>query len=1134
MKLKKITIHNLASIEDATINFEAQPLCDSEVFLITGKTGAGKSTILDAICLALFDNTPRLDNTLIQGITNDGAKTMTVKDPRLLMRRNTGEAFAKLSFTGSNGINYEAQWSVQKARKKPSGKIQKKEWILTNLDNGHSLNKEKEIEAEIKAAIGLDFNQFCRTTILAQGEFTRFLNSKDDEKADILEKITGVDIYTKIGQKVFNVTKEKETFWNDAKRMLEGTTVLSLEDRDSYYAELAHIDADMEKTKAEKKLENDRKEWLTQDILLNQQSSEAIQAMVKATLATQSEEFNNEEKLVTQWNDTIEVRGWIEDAANAEKEAEKQRDALDRMAQQFMRLKAGRMHLLKVVKDGTEAKNALAEKIDNEKNHASLYEKVQTIDSLLTLLSKNKKKIKEQEDFVEAETRHKEEALLPLKKTADQNVLAAQEKYEQQKKEQKELEKSLEDAKLNQLRKEKENQQTILTNINTALIRIENFTISRKQHEKAIEAIQEMELSVTKTEEQLGKIETLIAEAKTRRDVSKLLLDKQRETVDKWAKNIRTKLHIGDTCPVCQQKIDAALPHEEELDSLFSAAEEEYLKAEKQYEELTGNKNKLEAEKKLQIKNIEQARKNLEKDNSLKTSESLMTEACRTCGIGSGYDSAVKQLQSLAEKTNAAKHQTEKAIEEGEEIESAAKRAKTKTEKLGVDLDNKKALSAEHEKQILICQNKIDSAKLLIEECRKELAGSEAKLCEAIDDRLWNKDWRTQPRVFADMLKKSAQNYNEMVKSLSTATNILEQQETNLKNVDAALDATTQLMPEWNEVIVDWEETVDGLMEKANDTRSATQAAKELLESALKHKEEAERLIAEYLKANTEISKERLAELQGYGVQEIQALKDKVTMMRNEVIKKQAVLRQIQNQLKEHMEHKPDISDGDSVDIIKDRIVILEETLNSCGEKKGGIMQILAQDEENKRKQGKLIEEAERRKLVYDKWSRLCQLIGDANGKTFRKIAQSYVLASLIHAANSYMRTLSNRYQLRVTPGSFVIELEDAYQGYVSRAASTISGGESFLVSLSLALALSDIGQQLAVDTIFIDEGFGTLSGEPLQNAINTLRSLHNKAGRHVGIISHVEELQERIPVQIQVIQEGNNSSSIVKVVAVN
>ena len=129
------------------------------------------------------------------------------------------------------------------------------------------------------------------------------------------------------------------------------------------------------------------------------------------------------------------------------------------------------------------------------------------------------------------------------------------------------------------------------------------------------------------------------------------------------------------------------------------------------------------------------------------------------------------------------------------------------------------------------------------------------------------------------------------------------------------------------------------------------------------------------------------------------------------------------------------------------------------------------------------------------------------------------------------MKTLTDRYTLKVTPGTFVIMIEDAYQGYASRAASTISGGESFLVSLSLALALSDIGQKLAVDILFIDEGFGTLSGEPLQNAISTLKSLHRKAGRRVGIISHVEELRERIPVQIRVNQEGNNSASMIEVI---
>lgn len=101
MKFQKLTIHNIASIEDAVIDFEAEPLVSSEVFLITGKTGAGKSTILDAICLALYADTPRLDGTKMQGTTIDAKREVKIDDPRQLMRRNTSEAHVRLTFLGS-------------------------------------------------------------------------------------------------------------------------------------------------------------------------------------------------------------------------------------------------------------------------------------------------------------------------------------------------------------------------------------------------------------------------------------------------------------------------------------------------------------------------------------------------------------------------------------------------------------------------------------------------------------------------------------------------------------------------------------------------------------------------------------------------------------------------------------------------------------------------------------------------------------------------------------------------------------------------------------------------------------------------------------------------------------------------
>ena len=200
MKLKKLEIHNIASIEDAVIDFEAKPLVDSNVILITGETGAGKSTILDAICLTLYATTPRMSNSEMDGTwqENDTDK-LDITDTLQLMRKGTTEAYARLSFLGSDGNAYEAEWHAERKKKNLS-----RTWSLKNLShpqaspmvgNGKGGGKDKEIVAAIQAAVGLTFDQFCRTTMLAQGEFTRFLKSGKKEQATILEKITNTEQY---------------------------------------------------------------------------------------------------------------------------------------------------------------------------------------------------------------------------------------------------------------------------------------------------------------------------------------------------------------------------------------------------------------------------------------------------------------------------------------------------------------------------------------------------------------------------------------------------------------------------------------------------------------------------------------------------------------------------------------------------------------------------------------------------------------------------------------------------------------------------------------------------------------------------------------------------------------------------
>ena len=225
------------------------------------------------------------------------------------------------------------------------------------------------------------------------------------------------------------------------------------------------------------------------------------------------------------------------------------------------------------------------------------------------------------------------------------------------------------------------------------------------------------------------------------------------------------------------------------------------------------------------------------------------------------------------------------------------------------------------------------------------------------------------------------------------------------------------------------------------------------------------------------------------------------------------------------------MEEGVSIATLVERRSEAEEALRGIDQRQGAMRQQIDDDARNRRELSAKIARRDTMLAVYRKWDRLCNLIGDQTGKKFRNIAQSYVLANLIHSANAYMETLSGRYTLHVIPETFIITVNDTWGDGHARPVSTLSGGETFLTSLALALALSDIGSHLAVDTLFIDEGFGTLSGEPLQNAVATLRSLHSQTGRHVGIISHVEELRERIPVQIRVLQDGVNSASRIEIV---
>ena len=643
MKLQKLIIHNIASIEDAVIDFEVPPLAGSEVFLITGKTGAGKSTILDAICLALFADTPRLENTQMQGKTKDVDSKLELDDTRQLMRRNTGEAYVSLTFTGSNAIHYEAQWKVWRSRNKPTGNLQGKSWSLKNLDTGYTIDKDVQIRAEMKAAIGLDFNQFCRTTLLAQGEFTKFLNSKDDEKAAILEKITGVDIYAKVGKKVFEVTGQKEQLWKDAKQQVEGIRTLSDGEVAAKKEEIAGIDAQYKVLKDSVDVDRAKLQWIKTDWDLAKAIDKATEEHKQAQSVVDSDDFKTKELLVRQWNTTIDARSWLTAKKGAESSKVQQQKALSALESDYVGVLSG-YAFSEQEKQQTEADiKAITALIETEKDKHKVYENGQTIAGYMSTIADGRKKIAASQTAIANENKALTEELKPA-------FDKAQETYRKQEAEINEQEKALVALNLGGLRTQRDKNKELIQNIGIAFDRIDLLDKERKRKQETSASLEGTRVETEKKQKALELMEPQIHDAKVKMEDRKEMLDKQSDTINKFAKTLRQKLHIGDICPVCRQKIKSELPHEDELAKLVRGLSDAFNEAETAYKKLVDERNRLEAEVKTAAKNYQTSKEAFDKDKSVETAEQRVVAACKACGIGEYDDATPAALNELKGK----------------------------------------------------------------------------------------------------------------------------------------------------------------------------------------------------------------------------------------------------------------------------------------------------------------------------------------------------------------------------------------------------------------------------------------------------------------------------------------------------
>lgn len=1153
MILQQLQIHNIASIEDATIDFEAQPLADSEVFLITGKTGAGKSTLLDAICLALYASTPRLENTSMQGEMRDNEKDIKIKDPVQLMRRNTGEAFVRLTFIGSNDVHYEAQWSVARARNKVTGKIQNKKWALRNLDTDFTYAKDKEIREEIALAIGLDFKQFCRTTLLAQGEFTRFLNSKDDEKAEILEKITGVDAYSRIGAKIFEQTVEKKKIWEDSQQKIEGIQILNDEEIAQKSNQLQQLDEQSQQIKNTLEKEQKKLRWLQQEQDFRQRKEQAKEDLAHVKAIAESDETQQQEQTIALWNHTIEARAKMNEAASCAKTILQQEAQLQSLEQTFRQIQGAQSYELQQEQTIALSIRNIDDNLAQEAPKVNLYENAQTLNTLINSYLKNKKDAENNLQYANQIKKELSTQYQPKLENAKTMLEECQKTYNQQVIKAQEAETELEHLHLPQLRQQQEALKTLLNDIQVAKNLLELLHEEQNRHVLSKENLVQLQNSIQEKEKQLQVLTQESHDAEIRKNALQLAYEKQRESINKWAKSIRMKLQIGDTCPVCQQRIENTLPHEDNIDALVVEAEKLYKDAENEYNKILTSQNALDAD----IKALK---------NSLANEQKVFAKCCESLA------KATQKAQEAAKKIPEGENETQTLatlekvsaqIAEAEVKEKEAKKLRTLRDQKLQEYEVLRNEMLAVQQKVNDTQHRIElvEAQISLQTKDSEKAQNDIQTLIGEAEKLsWKNDWHTMLTEFGKEVEDGAITYKMNTEKQQKLAAELKQFEEGNKNLAAVLDAIVKLMPTWGTPSKEplMLKRIPKVLTRASELQSQITAALQQMNAAKEKEEDTKKWLKEFMEKKQEMLKDfsdkeqeilldenLLLQLDTFQQCDIAEKTEAINRIKQQLVSKQTVWDELEKAYQLHTgeyealfdedEKMPigeKMSEEESLDTrISTSIASLEAQLSELGNQRGGIIRDLEIDRSNKAKVGSLLQESAQKKADFEKWSRLNQLLGDATGNKFRRIAQSYVLASLIHSANGYMRTLSDRYILKVVPGTFVISLEDAYQGYVSRAASTLSGGESFLVSLSLALALSDIGTQLSVDTLFIDEGFGTLSGEPLQHAINTLRSLHSKSGRHVGIISHVEELKERIPVQIRVNQEGNNSSSTIEIV---
>lgn len=1209
MKILAIRLKNLASLAGPfEIDFTAEPLASAGLFAITGPTGAGKSTLLDALCLALFGAVPRLGDTG-QAKMPDADSDISIGDPRTLLRRGTGGGYAEVDFVGVSGRRYRARWEANRARDKASGKLQNSRQSLIDLDSDQLLASQKtEYKTQLELSLGLNFEQFTRAVLLAQSEFSAFLKANDNERSELLEKLTDTALYTQLGRRAFDKAKDARDAHKQLQDQATGVVPLAAEAR----AELdQQFDAAQQQLKAQqaqlKQLElqhtwlKELREWQERQLAATEQLQRAQAEW--DTQAPQRQDLSRLEQLAPQRHqfarqaelNTVLAPLAEQIQSHSQQQAElhtRQEQAQQQQASAQTALAAALKHqgdAAPLLRQAFEEQStlahltkALAKRTEDKQQHETACAEGQ---SQLNGLLEKQRQVAERLQRLATEL-DRSAALAPLSDAwsayrdrlqqlmlignrlnkgqaelpqLEQRATAAVEQFTQQR-EALDLLYQEAGAEPHAVAEQIQLLASLLQDNRKQQRAFEDLTRlwdSQQQLDQQASALTQKLTDAQQQREQLNqtglhtKAELAIAEQTL--TVTKQLLERQRLARSASVEELRAQLQDDQPCPVCGSHEHPYHQPEALLQSLGRHDENEEATAQKAVDtlkekltELRGEVGGLIAQQKEYLQQQEQLATHQQAlKPSLEAHPLAATLFNQDAAKRSAWlDQQLSQLtQSITqdEQRQAALLNLQQNAGRLQQQVQAAQEASQQARQLLVDQQRELASDRERLEQELNAFTSLLPADTL-EGLRAEPAATFMQLDQQVSQRLeqlgHQRDELAEQQERQQAIEKEQTHQQHRQQQLEA----LVQQVTELATQQQAAQQTLSALLGEHSSAEQWQQHVDQAVTlsrqnetDANQQLQAIHNARLQLTADLKALHERQQAlqaeqhsldtrISEWRALHPELDDEGLNRLLAYDDAQVSQLRQQLQHSEKAVEQAKVLLQEREQRLAEHQALHNGNLDTEALD---SALASLNQQLAE-GEKQ--CAELRARQSEDQRRQDANQAFAEQIAKAYDEWQRWARLnapIGSATGDTFRKIAQAYNLDLLVHHANVQLRQLVRRYRLKRGGSMLGLLVMDTEMGDELRSVHSLSGGETFLVSLALALGLASMASStLKIESLFIDEGFGSLDPESLQLAMDALDGLQAQ-GRKVAVISHVQEMHERIPVQIQVKRQGNGLSTL-------